>query len=725
MRASMFGFACFAGSVFVGVAGAARGESGNPDFRIPIAAGRQVDASWRSTRPDLIDSFDLRNGADWYLYWDQRLETPRYLAPRNRPVIAQGVSDEKALIAKVLEFADSNQEFFGVSSRDLLDPVVGYIDRSRLVIFREGAGGLPVRGASLRVQIDPSGAIASVDSFLLRNPQAFAVQAAQTVNEDTILATARSNHAAEMGSLEQQVVFPTDDPRSAVPGWRLKATYSDGRATEIFLTSGGAELGELDLAQHFEGEIQVRGHCPDPNNIYLPANQFTPNTTYPIRDVRIFVSSGWRGITGDLGIGYPNGPWSEENAWATLEMGMMDQGPEPCLNYVHRTPGEDEVLNEDGIRTLIRVINAANCDLPSDPSLIGLVPSEKLEMDPSTPIIMTFNETFMSDWGSFNLLAYNHVRKLMVESMARIEELKTDISLKDQLPINILSHFDSMTPFYTFKDCKATICMAPSISAQNWITPTMVHHEYAHHVIHTVLKSAQSSDFTEGVADVMTAYLNGNPRIGYIEQDFPGPLGFRLDTMDVTDWRGMVGKTFWRIFQTEDEANDPTRIVNEEPFRQLFYRWLADRRVSTDDQIAFDASGALLMQILVADDEINGDHNFWNGTLYEDRIKGAFNSIESFKKPFIRGDADHNGQIDLTDVVDTLDVLFLGGKEVGCLEAMDVDRSFVIDISDAIYLLAYLFNDGLPPASPFPGCGGPELFRYWCIDTAELCKLSG
>ena len=78
---------------------------------------------------------------------------------------------------------------------------------------------------------------------------------------------------------------------------------------------------------------------------------------------------------------------------------------------------------------------------------------------------------------------------------------------------------------------------------------------------------------------------------------------------------------------------------------------------------------------------------------------------------FIRGDSNLDGQIDISDALFTLSVLFLGGKALGCKDAADTNDSGVIDLSDAVFGLVYLFLGGRAPPSPgpdFPGIDPTE-----------------
>ena len=68
---------------------------------------------------------------------------------------------------------------------------------------------------------------------------------------------------------------------------------------------------------------------------------------------------------------------------------------------------------------------------------------------------------------------------------------------------------------------------------------------------------------------------------------------------------------------------------------------------------------------------------------------------------FLRGDANGDGRLDVSDAVKSLRVLF-AADPTDCAEALDVNRDGKLDISDSVYLLAYLFRAGPPPPWPFP-----------------------
>ncbi|HVR75541.1 MAG TPA: dockerin type I repeat-containing protein [Planctomycetota bacterium] len=79
--------------------------------------------------------------------------------------------------------------------------------------------------------------------------------------------------------------------------------------------------------------------------------------------------------------------------------------------------------------------------------------------------------------------------------------------------------------------------------------------------------------------------------------------------------------------------------------------------------------------------------------------------------PFVRGDFDRSGIVNLTDAVSLARYLFQSGSAPTCQDAADVNDDGVLDVSDPVYLLFYLFLEGAPPPAPFPGAGSDPTFR--------------
>jgi hypothetical protein len=71
---------------------------------------------------------------------------------------------------------------------------------------------------------------------------------------------------------------------------------------------------------------------------------------------------------------------------------------------------------------------------------------------------------------------------------------------------------------------------------------------------------------------------------------------------------------------------------------------------------------------------------------------------------FLRGDANGDDVVDVSDPLFTLFYLFQG-KSAGCLDALDANDDGDVGVTDVIYVLQFLFRDGPAPALPFPGAG--------------------
>jgi hypothetical protein len=79
-------------------------------------------------------------------------------------------------------------------------------------------------------------------------------------------------------------------------------------------------------------------------------------------------------------------------------------------------------------------------------------------------------------------------------------------------------------------------------------------------------------------------------------------------------------------------------------------------------------------------------------------------TVEECTSDFVRGDANDDGVIDITDAVVIIGYIFQG-LQFTCLDALDDNDDGVVDISDAIYHFGVLFTGGLPPPPPFDQCG--------------------
>jgi hypothetical protein len=76
-------------------------------------------------------------------------------------------------------------------------------------------------------------------------------------------------------------------------------------------------------------------------------------------------------------------------------------------------------------------------------------------------------------------------------------------------------------------------------------------------------------------------------------------------------------------------------------------------------------------------------------------------AMEVTERPYVCGDTDSNGLVNVSDVVYLINYIFGGGPAPLPLESGDVDCNGVVNIPDAVYLIAYIFGGGPEPCA---GC---------------------
>lgn len=75
------------------------------------------------------------------------------------------------------------------------------------------------------------------------------------------------------------------------------------------------------------------------------------------------------------------------------------------------------------------------------------------------------------------------------------------------------------------------------------------------------------------------------------------------------------------------------------------------------------------------------------------------------RRGFIRGDANKDDGVDISDPVFILQYIFMGAAVPPCKDSGDANNDTRLDISDSIWLLSYLFRGGPQPSEPFPQPG--------------------
>lgn len=115
----------------------------------------------------------------------------------------------------------------------------------------------------------------------------------------------------------------------------------------------------------------------------------------------------------------------------------------------------------------------------------------------------------------------------------------------------------------------------------------------------------------------------------------------------------------------------------------------------------------------------------YDTALSEDRILDHFEAATAPLPPagdqFVRGDADGDGSVAITDAVRVLNFLFLGEAAPPCDSAADADDNGSIAITDPVRVLNFLFSGGDAPAAPHPECGVDPTEDELTCDSFEPC----
>ena len=261
---------------------------------------------------------------------------------------------------------------------------------------------------------------------------------------------------------------------------------------------------------------------------------------------------------------------------------------------------------------------------------------------------------------------------------------------------------------------------------------SQVGHEFGHHLTWAITQSEAYTETEEAVADALVMIANDDGRIGYQGPEDRGPFGYDFGDLSrravqpafITRTRELVGRglfSFHLGVRTVDRRGMEGSL--------LLHRWLFANQVlrgfdrSLEDGFCIvDELTPILARLLEGARE--GDV----AALYQRVLRNAFrDSIFHRGNRYIRGDANQDGSIDISDASTILEFLFAQQIEfVVCADAHDVDDSNQIDISDPIYLLRHLFLGGSEPPRPYPNCeienavedGGDGLC---CIEPTANC----
>jgi hypothetical protein len=221
---------------------------------------------------------------------------------------------------------------------------------------------------------------------------------------------------------------------------------------------------------------------------------------------------------------------------------------------------------------------------------------------------------------------------------------------------------------------------------------------------------------------------NDRPRMHWISSTDPGPAGYSLDVLpvggepnrNISEVRAAVANGFWML---SERLRNGGR--NRFHAARLLIRWAAMHRADDPNARAYDDPAVLLAELISFNEELitefGGRHD-----VDEARLRQSFRHCHFLSGvPFVRGDSNLDGRVDITDAIVTLLYLFGGSPQPhDCRDAMDANDApdergiRALDLTDAIRVLSFLFLGGAPPSPPFPDCGldGTLTDPYCCAE---------
>ncbi|HVR76570.1 MAG TPA: FG-GAP-like repeat-containing protein [Planctomycetota bacterium] len=107
----------------------------------------------------------------------------------------------------------------------------------------------------------------------------------------------------------------------------------------------------------------------------------------------------------------------------------------------------------------------------------------------------------------------------------------------------------------------------------------------------------------------------------------------------------------------------------------------------------------------LGDPPLNNIFVFESQSFFPELIHGEVRVGGVAAPTFVRGDFDGSLSTSITDAVLILAHLFQGGAEPPCADAADANDGGTIDLTDALHILDHLFRGGPAPPAPYPNPG--------------------
>lgn len=718
-------------------------------FAVPVGQSRKVYPGSGQV-PERVAAFWREAGPDWGILWDSVTRAPRLVWPTAPYLVAEPTSVSSgapdALVRSVTEFLWARSDLLGVTPGELSPPHVYTVADDWILLFHQYAGGIRVRGASVRVVVHASGRLRYLKAF---NARGLALEPPALISRDEARRSAGLEEE-DIARAELQIGFNSEnDLREIQELWAfvVDSATADRPLEEVLVNArtgvvlerrsmvkylGGVEAA---LAQEVENHGVVAGTLPEGDLHYS-----TPWIA------RLTVKGLERlGIEDLPPLGQGKGPIAavtdregkftllSSHNWplellAELRTGNMSLAGDflpfaivQVLDFQGGIPGDDI------FRMPLRL--DANFNFAPD-ALQTHTSAEEVRYwleDPRGSILHKIGMAWAFQCSQIATEMIQELRTFALESLGPGPRQESFLSQPRELEIAVTNHFEvarhsTFSPGGIFRLPRVQaplgrlLAGAPQTAIQDAACPTALLHEVGHHLVcHLTGRCGDAhpeDDFEEAMANLLTALHTNASRIRYL-LDATGAMvpleGFEdLDLEFPVASAGGVWRraatALWRFHGAAQAIDPEARWL----VQHLLFLFLAHNRTTLEDIRRVDASHDLFAEILLLLESpaLSADLKAHLRPQLEVALRSALLDAPMFDPPFARGDANQDGEQNISDALRILHFLFQGGGPTDeCLNAMDADDNGSVELTDVIRILQFLFlGKGELPA-PFPGCG--------------------
>ncbi len=219
-----------------------------------------------------------------------------------------------------------------------------------------------------------------------------------------------------------------------------------------------------------------------------------------------------------------------------------------------------------------------------------------------------------------------------------------------------------------------------------------------------IKRSANDDNSTRVITDKRTDGAGDN--VGYSFYLYQGKLGLQLSTpsQSFQNWvsNAVVSKDVWHHVAVSVDRDEPDGVSFYLDGSLILPQYNAtgwDGDLSNEFPLrigarSYEASGLFYGCI----DEVE----VFNRVLTPQEISDIWWAGECGKCKFICGDANADGTVNITDAVYLITYIFAGGPPPDPYEAGDANCDGTVNITDAVYLITYIFGGGPAPCEECP-----------------------